>query len=132
MITDKELALYKRLTGRRKTSAPVRYTPRPVDADYQVGEIKRYFARQTNNVGGEIVEISKGQYDVLKTDVLYNVVEMRWLISGQIEDTIDAETEEIVRVGVKNSNLTSIRLATEKISGIKKKLNNPLQFYRAS
>jgi len=131
MISDREVALYKRLSGKRRGVVPSPFRPKPTDKDYKVGEIRRYFAQQTTQPTGEITEVSKAQFEALKTNPLYRVVDVRWKISGPVEDTLDPETEEVKIVGAENSNKASIRIAAKTIPTIHRKLNNPLQFYQS-
>ena len=130
MITENEITLYKRITGRRSEIKPIAFIPIPTESDYKFGEIIRYFCQQSNNSSSEIIEIDKGLYEALKTNPLYNVVSVRWLISGQIKDTVNPETNVTTVIGVKSSNDASVRIASKTITNIRKKLNNPLQFYR--
>ncbi len=130
MITDDELRLYKQITGHKTVPAPRRFVPKPTDKDYKVGEMRRYFAQQTNQPNGEIVEISKKQHDSFRKVATYRTVSVRWKISGPVKDRVDEDTGEVALVGVKSSNEAATRNAAKIIPNIKRKLNNPLQLYR--
>ena len=54
---------YTDLKSTSKKAYPEKYTPRPTDSDYRIGKITRYFTQKTNNLNGELFEISKDSVD---------------------------------------------------------------------
>lgn len=106
------------------------FIPRPSDADHEFGEIRRYFSQQANQSNGEVIETSKGVFNVLSEKSLFTVVELRWTISGDAEDTIDSSTGEVDVRGVRSSNRAAVKEAAKVISAITNKLANTLQLWR--
>lgn len=110
------------------------FIPVPTNADFEFGEIKRFFSQQTNQPVGEIVEISKSTFDGLQQKSLFIVVEIRWTIAGPAEDTISVDpitgVENVDVLGVRTANEAAVRLATKVMPAIVHKLTNPLQLWR--
>ena len=106
------------------------FIPRPTEADFKFGEIRRYFSQQANRSGGEITETSKTVFDALTKKSLFTVVELRWKITGSADDTIDPSTGEIDVRGVRSSNKAAIQVAAKVMPTIINKLTNTLQLWR--
>jgi hypothetical protein len=105
------------------------FVPRPTAADYKFGEISRYFAQQTNQPNGEIIEIAKNTYDSLSVKSLFRVVNLRWRISGPANNTTDPITGEINVLGVMSANQAAIRQAAKTMPAIGRKLTNTIQLW---
>jgi len=110
------------------------FVPVPTDADFEFGEIRRFFSQQTNQPSGEIVEIAKSTFDGLQQKSLFIVVEIRWKISGPAEDTISVDSitgvESVDALGVRTANEAAVRQAAKIIPAIATKLTNPFQLWR--
>ena len=106
------------------------FIPRPTEADFKFGEIRRYFSQQANLLGGEITETSKAVFTALTKKSLFTVVELRWKITGPADDTTDPSTGEIDVRGVRSSNKAAVEVAAKVIPTITNKLTNTLQLWR--
>lgn len=105
------------------------FTPKPSDKDYELGEITRYFAQQTNQANGEITEISTQTYNTLQGVSLFRTVSLRWRISGPSTDAQDF-AGRIVRPGIERANKAAISSAAKVIPNIGSKLTNVFQLWR--
>ena len=71
---------------------PVPFTPRPTEADYAVGKITRYFARQRNGTTFRLMEIDKPTYEAFTNSrgnantALWKVISLFWQISGPLHN----------------------------------------------
>jgi hypothetical protein len=92
------------------------------------GFITRYFlCKRTDR---SIIEVDLLQYNQWKNDQIdkkiYNAVELRWYITGNINDVIE---KNITVPGVITKNQESVRIASKTIPELRGKLNNLLEFY---
>jgi len=133
MATTQEQAMidiYTKLKPDASMLAQIRpYIPSPKDKDYEFGELNRYFAQQTNQKYGEIIEISKQTYKTLRNESLYIAVEIRWKIAGLSTDAYDL-AGRLVRPGIVTANNAAITRAAKMMPAIKQKLTNPYRFWR--
>ena len=110
------------------------FIPVPTDADFEFGEIRRFFSQQANQPFGEIVEIAKGTFDGLQQKSLFATVEIRWRVAGPAEDTISTDpitgVESVDVLGVRTANEAAVRQAAKIIPAITRKLTNPFQLWR--
>ncbi len=58
----------------------------PLESDYRIGEITRYFTQRGNNPNSEIFEISKKDFN--NKNNLYKYTSFQWRISGTKEEVI--------------------------------------------
>jgi len=135
-MTDINMALvnsYLAAGGKRFDTTQFKpYVPEPSQKDYDLGEIRRYFAQQANNKNGEIFELSKQDFEAAKLSALYLEVSLRWKISGP-----SASSYKIVdgkkmreRTGVVEANTTAVKQATKEMPALALKLSNPYQLWR--
>jgi hypothetical protein len=96
-------------------------------AEYKTGYITRYFAKKRNE--NLIIEVNASQYadwDSGKIDnVLYDMTQIKWQVSGNIDDTVGV----VNTIGVKTKNKQVVQLAEKKLPGISLKLSNYTQYY---
>jgi hypothetical protein len=109
---------------RFKTHIPV-----PIDADYNVGYLLRYFAQKTNDKGSPIYEVDNLNFRILKSNASYQTVRLRWRISGSKTEQYDSQGNQIDK-GVSVSNSISIKNKANLIPNLKLYLPNLLQFYK--
>jgi hypothetical protein len=99
------------------------YTPRPTKRERQFGEITRYFVRFTTHLSAaDILEVSNTTYTKLKRNPLYHTTNVRWRISGKLDDEFDlTNPHKPIRLytGVVTANKLSIELANEEMPGLK-------------
>lgn len=105
------------------------HIPRPTDKDYKAGYIRRYFAQRTNDKSSPIFEIDKFVFEKLKSTVSYQVISLRWRISGSKIPKYDFNGNQIDK-GVGNSNSITIKNKSHLIPNLKLYLPNLLQFYK--
>ena len=110
------------------------FVPVPTDADFEFGEIRRFFSQQANQPFGEIVEIAKSTFVGLQQKSLFIVVDIRWKISGPSEDTISVDpitgVESVDALGVRTANKAAVRQAAKVMPAITSKLTNLFQLWR--
>lgn len=105
------------------------YVPVPTDDDYNIGYIRRYFAQRSNDTAAPIYEISSSEYSRIRTTPYFKVVQIRWRISGPLNEVIN-DMGKVIDKGVRQSNLISISLVRDEMPNLKLYLNNLLQFYK--
>jgi hypothetical protein len=111
---------------------PTPFTPRPTEADYKVGRITRYIARQKGGTQFRVMEIDKTTYDNLtkqRGDLNYSVwraISIQWQISGPLRDELVNGIK--VRPGIIDTNEKILNQAEKNFIGIKQYLSNPTQF----
>jgi hypothetical protein len=112
-----------------KVQTPKTIVPSPLDTDYQLGFIRRYFCQKSNDSHSYIFEIDEAEYLKLQESPFWVVADIKWRIRGPIERTYDMEGN-VSDIGIKESNRAAINLAALKIKNISLYLPNILQFYK--
>ena len=116
---------YAKASGTTKTirKYPKQYFPQPTTDDYRIGYIYRYFAKPKVNIKGQIIEISKDEYDKL-TGIFpsdgtfyYNAIKLKWVIQGTSGD-------------LQRSNSRTLSYQEKYMPGISLYLGNLLQFWQ--
>ena len=113
---------------------PTPFTPRPTEADYKVGRITRYIARQKGGTQFRVMEINKTTFDNLtkqRGDLNYSVwraISIQWQISGPLNDELVNGIK--VRPGIIDTNEKVLNQAEKNFIGIKQYLSNLTQFAR--
>lgn len=121
----KETATSRAMLAQTKT-----FIPTPTKADFEFGEIRRFFTQQANKSNGEIIEISSGRASVLSRKSLFTVVSLRWKISGPERNLIDPSTGDIAVFGVREANQAAIAVAVKTIPSLPRKLTNLIQLWQ--
>ena len=96
--------------------------------DIDNGTITRYFGRKTNEPIGEILELEETLYNKLSTSSLYLTVKLPWRIVGKLEDTYTGTIRTYT--GVVSANILATLDADKQLTGILRKLSDPLQYYQ--
>lgn len=99
---------------------PQQYYPQPSNDEYLQGYVTRYFIRKTNNVGDNIIEIDKSQFNSIGSQIdpaLYLKTSLPWKLTGNEED-------------VRLSNFKIVRKYNEELPGLQKYLRNYLELYK--
>ena len=113
---------------------PTPFTPSPTEADYKVGRITRYIARQKGGTQFRVMEIDKTTFDNLtkqRGDLNYSVwraISIQWQISGPLHDELVKGIK--VRPGIIDTNEKILNQAEKNFIGIKQYLSDPTQFAR--
>jgi hypothetical protein len=108
---------------------PKTIVPVPLNTDYEIGFIQRYFTQKVNDKNAYVFEIDKAEYFNLFENPYWISEIVKWRISGPITPVYDM-TGLLTDKGVIASNNSSISIASEKIKNIGLYLMNPLQFYK--
>lgn len=95
------------------------FVPTPEEFDYRRGYVTRYFTQKTNDKNYPIFEISSFTYNSLIDNPFYNVVQLNWRLTGNIND-------------IKDSNFKSVKLASVNMPNLMMYLPNYLQFANPS
>lgn len=111
------------------------YTPQITKRDRTIGEVTRHFVRfNTHTSPADITEVSKTTYTLVKKNVLYKTVKIRWKITGKLDDEFglpDTNTPVRLYTGVLTSNRLSTELANEELSGITEYITDYKRFWEA-
>tara|TARA_A100001201_G_C4093481_1_gene202921 strand:- start:16 stop:615 length:600 start_codon:yes stop_codon:yes gene_type:complete len=104
---------YSDLINPIRADYPQPITLKPTEADYRLGEVKRYFTRISNDITKTPFEIDKDTFN--NKNSLYEYVDTIWVISG-------------LKSEVERYNSIRIRFLESKLKGISKILF-PLQLW---
>lgn len=113
-----------------KSSKPNASTRQPTDRDRSNGYFVRYFASRVND--DEIIEISVkdaqnvGSENGLDIN-LYKLFNLRWKISGPVNDILDA-FGNIKESGIFDTNLRTINLKSQEYPSLKNYITDFLEF----
>ena len=91
--------------------------PKPLESDYKIGFIYRYFIRKRNEVNGLLYEINVNTYRRYLKDVFYIPVRIRWKISGEQNE-------------VETANRKSISFGKNTISNLDTYIKNYSKFWK--
>lgn len=89
----------------------------PMETDYQIGFIYRYFIRKRNEPNGLIYEINLNTSKQFKKDVFFIPVRIRWRIAGEQWE-------------VENSNRKSVTFGKNTISNLDTYIKNYTKFWK--
>jgi len=104
---------------------PIGMKPSISKSDIQLGYVIRYFVKFVSNT--QIYEIDKTQYNIFAKNPFYTAIQLKWYITGQIEDIITPSGEVIK--GTRQRNASSIDYYDKELMGLRFVLLDPLQFY---
>ena len=99
---------------------PQQYYPQPNNDDYLQGYVTRYFISKSNNIGDNIIEIDKSQFNRIGSQIdpfLYSSISLPWKLTGKEED-------------VQLANFKIVRKYNEELPGLQKYLRNYLELYK--
>ena len=77
---------YIKVTNVKRQVYPKTTPSKPVESDYRIGEITRYFTQSGNDKSKPVFEISKEDFN--NQNSLYNYTTFQWRISGKKEEVI--------------------------------------------
>jgi hypothetical protein len=109
---------------------PKTLVPIPTDTDYELGFIRRYFIRRSNDESGHIFEIDESTYNEYFDSPFWIATDIKWRISGP-RNTKIGSNGEIEDMGVVNSNKAAISLGAKQLKNLKLYLPNLTQFYKS-
>lgn len=93
------------------------YIPELTDIDYKRGYVERYFIQKSNDKTSPIYEVNSNGFSKFSKNPFWVTVALDWRLVGTIDE-------------IKNSNSTSIRIASQTIPRIQLYLPNLLQFHK--
>lgn len=91
--------------------------PLPVENDYKVGYIQRYFIQKRNDEASYIYEVTKQYYNDIIRNPFFKGVTLKWKISGNREE-------------VREMNRKSVSYTSKNMKPLSLYLPNYLQFHR--
>lgn len=104
---------------------PLSNRPNITQRDINNGYVMRYFVR---NISTKVItEVDSVQYARFKRDVMFQTLEMQWLISGYANDIISTDGKTIF--GVRNKNTITIKVYNDVMPGLITLLRNPLEYF---
>jgi len=112
-----------------KIKYPKTVVPSPSDTDYELGFIRRYFVRKSNDINGHVFEVSTDTYSEYLEDPFWTSGTLKWRIRGPVQETYK-DNGEINDVGVRNSNKAAINILASTLKNIGLYLPNLLQFHK--
>jgi hypothetical protein len=124
--------MYKDITNNLKlfeVNIPQTIVPNPNNDDYKIGFIVRYFVQKTNDENAHIFEVNQNEYQKLKNNPHWKVMDLKWRIKGPQTATYKMDGN-IDDKGVTNSNKAAITRASYSLKNIALYLPNILQFYK--
>jgi hypothetical protein len=105
-------------------NTPLETRPNITEADKIRGTITRYFVQHTST--RKIYEVNRSQYNVYLKDPYYLTIELPWNITGDANSkTLNGQ----VILGVKDKNINIINYYNQKMQGLKRKLQDPSEYY---
>ena len=116
----KKIASVTKLS-KTKPKTPVSYFPNPIQSDYDLGYINRYFVKQVNN-NGYITEISPMEYiDISNGAVGYDVSMLQtctiaWKLTGPLNSTRISQYD--TRAGIIDTNKRLVEKANPNFFGL--------------
>ena len=130
------ISKYKEIVEKEKPTGYAKFVEiEPTNKQYELGWMYRYFCRQSNSHKAPIREIDKAQFKSYSNPAagldraFYNVVKVKWLITGPKGPTEDIYGNTVK--GVLQSNNDSAKLAEQTFPGIEHYLfSNLLKFYK--
>jgi N-formylglutamate amidohydrolase len=111
---------YNRLKVLDRSFVPVKtktFIPSPTDDDYKRGYITRYFVQKTNDKNAPIIEVNSKGYSNYNNNPFYTTSSLDWVVVGEVSL-------------VEESNLKSIRFASQKLKALTFYLQNLTQFLK--
>ena len=128
--------LYDKIAQREfpKKALLVPKQPTLTEDDYKVGIMSRYIAVKVNDyVGNSMIEISEKDYNKFRikkssTAYMYNLIEIKWKLTGPLNDVYDGDFR--LKNGVYDTNKRIIESASQKpgLSCLKKAIVDYLQY----
>jgi hypothetical protein len=104
---------------------PLSNKPKITTSDIVRGYVPRYFVQHVSLK--KITEVDKLQYDSIKNDPMYLTLELKWVITGNSEDSRSIDGTFIR--GAKHQNTVSIDWYSKTMHGLERILRNPLEFF---
>lgn len=108
---------------------PQTLVPTPKDTDYELGFIRRYFIRKSNEPDGHIFEVNSLVYIDYNINPFWTGSSIKWRIAGPLSPVFNIKGE-MEDKGVAESNQAAMSSAAIILKNIKLYLPNLLQFYR--
>jgi hypothetical protein len=105
---------------------PFSNRPTITQRDINNGYVMRYFVR---NISTKVVtEVDVVQYTRFKRDVMFQTLEIQWLIAGYANDIISNDGKTIF--GVRHKNTITTKIYDDVMSGLLRLLRNPLEYFQ--
>ena len=103
------------------------------------GYVPRYFAAKANHIDEQVFEVTRRDYEFLKTNQYIITGTLSWITKGPLEDrefliytgnhTFEGSREPINIPGGLTQNESAVRFLSKKIPAVKNYLTDYKQFY---
>ena len=103
--------------------------PLPTKSDYKKGFFTRYFVKKSSDTNSTIFEVESKTIGKLKNGY-YISIPLKWKLTGPIANRFDRNGNK-VQSGVSSTNKTLVEKMNIKMPGLKHKLSDHLEYYRA-
>lgn len=126
------IAKYRKLQRYIKTEAKIvstTYHPDPIEEDFQIGYLDRFFLRKANQQTGIIQEVDAKTYKKFMNNPLFAKTRIRWKIMGPLNTTFN-DDGSVKEYGIAHANKRSIELGKKDISNLDKFLVDYTKFYK--
>lgn len=100
-----------------KIKPPTAFLPKPTEADYANGFIRRYFVRKSNDKNSFVYEVSKDTFDEYSRIVWWKTTSIKWKLIGTPDE-------------IRESNTNAIGFVASDFPSISLYIPNLTQFYR--
>jgi len=107
-------------------TTPYTNKPKITQTDLINGYVTRYFVRNLSTK--EVIEIDQKQYEMFKTNVLYEKLDLQWRISGFANNIL--ATDDNIIYGTKHSNTVTTQFYEKRLSGLQRILRDPLEYFQ--
>ena len=112
--------LYDKIVQRKFPKKGLLTPQQPIltEDDYNIGSISRYLAVRINDyIGDSIIEISEKDYSKFRikkssTAFIYNLIEIKWKLTGPLNDVYDKDVR--IESGVYDTNKRIIESASQR------------------
>jgi len=120
-------AKYDSMTNITTKPSPVSYVAVPTPQDYKNGYYQRFFSKRVNGDLSTIQEISQDTFTTLANNVLYNTIQIQWMLTGPLEDKY---MSGMLVLGVINRNTKTVTQASRQMQYLDQYLTNPIEYYQ--
>ena len=102
--------------------------PEPLEKDYKIGSIKRYFIQKSNDKNSPIYEVNKRESSKYSRSTRYTLAIIDWVISGG--DSVKISDDITQTLTPEQMNQLSISNVSNIMPNLKLYLPNLLQYYK--
>lgn len=105
---------------------PLSNKPKITQKDISIGYVIRYFVQNISIP--KIIEVDQKQYNVIKRDPYYKTIQLKWMINGNLNDTVSINGQVIY--GTKHQNQITVNRYEQQMSGLSRILSNTAEYFK--